>query len=283
MWMGNEATKMQQITFTAGLRPDRSVFRLDGEDARHFLHNLLTADIEHLKPGQAAYAALLTPQGKILFDMFVVADGDGFLIDCATSRKADLIKRLTFYKLRAKVAINDLPGKAMGVSPVERTNGFADPRWSGMGWRFVSDQDAMPASTDYDAARIAAGLADTDADLGPGEYFPHEANLDQLGGVSFTKGCYVGQEVVSRMEHRGLARGRILPLTLSGPAPAKGSDIRSGDRLIGTLLSSSGHLALGLIRLDRLAEAEAPLLTDAVTVTVHKPGWARYEVPGAEG
>lgn len=283
MWMGNEATKMQQITFTAGLRPDRSVFRLDGEDARHFLHNLLTADIDHLKPGQATYAALLTPQGKILFDLFVMADGDGFIIDCASSRKADLIKRLTFYKLRARVTISDLPDKAIGVSPIERPGAFADPRWPGMGWRFVADQGAMSASTDYDAARITAGLAETDADLGSGEFFPHEANLDQLGGVSFTKGCYVGQEVVSRMEHRGLARNRILPLSLSGPAPAKGSDIRSGEKLIGTLLSSSGRLALGLIRLDRLAEAEAPLLTDAVTATVHKPRWARYEVPGAEG
>ena len=282
MWTGNEATKMQQITFTAGLRPDRAVFRLDGEDARHFLHNLLTADIDHLNPGEAAYAALLMPQGKILFDIFVVADGDGFIIDCASSRKADLIKRLTFYKLRAKVTISDLPDKAIGVSPAKVPGGVPDPRWSGMGWRFVADQGAMPESTDYFAARIAAGLADTDADLGSGEYFPHEANLDQLSGVSFTKGCYVGQEVVSRMEHRGLAGSSILPLKLSGRAPAKGSDIRSGDRLIGTLLSSSGHLALGLIRLDRLAEAEAPLLTDAVTVTVHKPHWARYEVPGAE-
>lgn len=283
MWMGNEATKMQQITFTAGLRPDRAVFRLGGTDARHFLHNLLTADIDHLQPGQATYAALLTPQGKIMFDMFVVAEGDGFIIDCAASQKAELIRRLNFYKLRAKVDISDQPGKMIGVSPAETPNAFADPRWSGMGWRFVTDAGAMPVATDYDAARIAAGLADTDADLGSGEVFPHEANLDQLGGVSFTKGCYVGQEVVSRMEHRGLARSRILPLTLSGPAPARGSDIRSGDTLIGTLLSSSGSLALGLIRLDRLAEAEAPLLTGAVTVSVHKPRWARYDVPGAEG
>jgi folate-binding protein YgfZ len=134
----------------------------------------------------------------------------------------------------------------------------------------------------YDAARIALGLADTDADLGSGEFFPHEANLDQLGGVSFKKGCYVGQEVVSRMEHRGTARSRILPVALDAEAPPKGSDIRSGEKQVGTLLSSDGHHALALVRLDRLADASEPLLTGAVTITVLKPRWARYDVPGAK-
>ena len=126
-----------------------------------------------------------------------------------------------------------------------------------------------------------AGLADSAADLGSGEFFPHEANLDQLAGVNFKKGCYVGQEVVSRMEHRGLARSRILPVLLDGEAPPKGTDIRSGEKQIGTLLSSSGTRALALIRLDRLAEASAPLLAEGVTVKVLKPAWAKYDAPGA--
>jgi folate-binding protein YgfZ len=126
------------------------------------------------------------------------------------------------------------------------------------------------------------GLGDTDADLGAGEFFPHEANLDQLGGVSFEKGCYVGQEVVSRMEHRGMARSRILPVRLGGEAPAKGSDIRAGGKAIGTLLSSVGSAALALLRLDRLAEATEPLLTEGVSVKVLKPHWVRYDVPNAK-
>lgn len=272
---------MQQMIFTAGLRPDRAVLRIEGPDAAHFLHNLLTADIEALGSGAATYAALLTPQGKILFDLFVVAEGAGYLVDCSAAQKAELVKRLNFYKLRARVTITDLAGMCIGVSPETRPGAYRDPRWSAMGWRFMADAGSLPIAEDYEAARIAAGLADSDADLGSGDFFPHEANLDQLGAVNFRKGCYVGQEVVSRMEHRGLARNRILPLLLSGPAPAKGTEIRAGDKLVGTLLSSSGNRALGLIRLDRLGESGKPLLTGSVSAEVLKPQWARYDVPRA--
>lgn len=281
MWLGNDATQMQQMTFTAGLRPDRAVLRIEGPDAAHFLHNLLTADIEALGSGAATYAALLTPQGKILFDLFVVAEGAGYLVDCSVAQKAELVKRLTFYKLRAKVTITDLAGMCIGVSPEARPGAYRDPRCSAMGWRFIADAGSLPIAEDYEAARIAAGLADSDADLGSGEFFAHEANLDQLGAVNFRKGCYVGQEVVSRMEHRGLARNRILPLLLSGPAPVRGTEIRAGGKLVGTLLSSSGNRALGLIRLDRLGESGMPLLTGPVSAEVLKPQWARYDVPWA--
>lgn len=281
MWTGTEATQMQNIDFAAGTRPDRTAIRIAGPDARHFLQNLLTADIEHLASGRATYAALLSPQGKILSDLFVTAQDDGFLLDCAAAQKADLLRKLALYRLRAKVTIDELADVAIMVSPAAITDGWRDPRLDAMGWRGLARPDGA-ASTNYDAARISAGLADSVADIGSNQLFPHEANLDQLGGVSFSKGCYVGQEVVSRMEHRGTARSRILPLVVGGPAPPAGSDIRSGDRMIGTLLSSAGTRALGLIRIDRLAEATTPLLTDAVTVRVQKPAWARYDVPGAE-
>jgi hypothetical protein len=274
---------MPEQSFSPGLRPERSVLRIDGPEATHFLHNLLTADIEGLAAGEAAYTALLTPQGKMLFDFFIVRDGGGYFIDCAASRKAELIKRLGFYKLRAKVAIADASDREVGVSPVKPATGlaFSDPRDAAMGWRVIAPKCTLPEGSGYDAARINLGLADTDADLGSGEFFPHEANLDQLGAVSFDKGCYVGQEVVSRMEHRATARSRILPVRLDGPAPAKGSEIVSGGKVVGTLLSSEGQDALALLRLDRLAEAQAPLLTAGVGMRVIKPRWARYEVPGA--
>jgi folate-binding protein YgfZ len=270
---------MRDIDFRAGRLPGRAILSVRGPEAGHFLHNLLTSDIDHLAEGQAAYAALLTPQGKILFDMIVLRQGDGYLIDCAASQRADLMKRLAMYKLRAQVQIAGRDDLAVGVSPVEIAGGYRDPRSPDIGWRTIATPQGEAEG--YDAARIAAGLADTSADLGSGEFFPHEANLDQLGGVNFRKGCYVGQEVVSRMEHRGLARNRILPVVLDGTAPPKDTDIRSGEKQIGTLLSSSGSSALALIRLDRLADATAPLMADGVTVTVLRPAWATYEVPGA--
>jgi len=270
---------MRDIDFRAGTLPGRAVISVRGPEAGHFLHNLLTADIDHLAEGQAAYGALLTPQGKILFDMLVVAQGDGYLIDCAAGQRADLMKRLAMYRLRAKVEIAARDELSVGVSPTEIAGGYRDPRSADIGWRNIGPAGA-PAEG-YDAARIAAGLADSAADLGSGEFFPHEANLDQLGGVSFRKGCYVGQEVVSRMEHRGTARSRILPVMLDGAVPPRGSEIRADEKQVGTLLSSAGSRALALIRLDRLADATAPLVAEGATVTVLKPAWARYEVPGA--
>ena len=270
---------MRDIEFRAGRLPGRAFLAVRGPEAGHFLHNLLTSDIDHLAEGEAAYAALLTPQGKILFDMLVVRQGDGYLIDCAASQRADLMKRLAMYKLRAKVEIAARDDLAVGVSSVEVPGGYRDPRSAVIGWRLIGAPEGEAEG--YDSARIAAGLADSAADLGSGEFFPHEANLDQLAGVNFRKGCYVGQEVVSRMEHRGTARSRILPVVLEGEAPPKGTDIRAGEKQIGTLLSSSGTRALALIRLDRLAEASAPLLADGVTLKVLKPAWATFDVPGA--
>ena len=271
---------MRDIDFQAGQLSGRAVLAVSGPEAGHFLHNLLTADIEGLAGGGARYAALLSPQGKILFDMLVRRDGDGYLIDCAAGQRADLLKRLNLYKLRARLEIAARDDLSVTVSPSEIPGGYPDPRAPEIGWRSMGPATGTEAQG-YDQARIALGLADGAADLGSGEFFPHEANLDQLGGVSFAKGCYVGQEVVSRMEHRGLARSRILPVRLEGPAVPKGTDIRSGGKLVGTILSSAGHDALAIMRLDRLEEAEAPLTAGDTRVSARKPRWARYDVPGA--
>lgn len=267
------------------LLPERAIVKVGGPDAKPFLHNLLTADIEPMVEGDAAYGALLTPQGKILFDMFLFFDGHTFLIDCAKSQKQALLQRLTMYKLRANVLFGEGNDLEAGVSPKETIHAlrYQDPRLEDLGWRIIVPESRLKHEPGYHAARIERGLADSDADLGSGGYFPHEANLDQLHGVSFEKGCYVGQEVVSRMEHRKTARNRILPVALDGDPPSAETEIRAGDKLIGTLLSSAGRRALALIRLDRLAEATEPLLTGAVTVTVLKPRWARFDVPNAKG
>src|SRR5205814_1073703 len=157
---------------------------------------------------------------KILHDFLLYRETGGYLIDCAASQRDALLKRLGFYKLRAKVEIAPRGELSIAVSGAPIGRGYADPRTIRLGYRTFFAPDSASADGDYHVRRVAEGIADSDADIGSGELFPHEANLDQLGGVSFTKGCYVGQEVVSRMEHRGTARSRILPVVLSGPAPA---------------------------------------------------------------
>ncbi len=275
---------MANSSFLMQVRRERAVLSLEGAESENFLHNLVTADILGLAEGKARYAALLTPQGKILFDFFVVKTAEGYLLDCAASQLEELIKRLMFYRLRAKVAIAERKDLEAGVAPTkpQALVAYMDPRTSLMGWRIIAEKGKLPTGTGYDQMRIALGLADSDGDIGSGELFPHEANLDQLGAVSFSKGCYVGQEVVSRMEHRATGRSRILPVTFDGAAPPRGAAIKSADKIIGSVLSSAGNAALALLRLDRLAETTQPLLTDAVRVRVHKPAWIKYDVPSKD-
>jgi tRNA-modifying protein YgfZ len=277
----------------ASVLADRALLRLSDRDRATFLQGLVTADIVGLGVGASRWAALLTPQGKILFDFLVVEQGDATLIDCARDQLEALTKRLAFYKLRAQVSIEPVPGMAVAaVLPgaqiaVPSAIVFADPRLSDIGSRaFISDDhvSALNAdASDYRARRIVLGIPDTVEDIGSGALFPHEANLDQLGGLSFTKGCYVGQEVVSRMEHRGTARNRILPIAADRPL-TRGSDITGRGRALGQILSTDGRRALALIRLDRVAEAldaGDPIIADDAAVTILQPAWARFKVPGA--
>jgi folate-binding protein YgfZ len=276
--------RMTNSSFLMQVRRDRAVLSLEGVETETFLHNLVTADILGLAEGQARYTALLTPQGKILFDFFVLKTAEGYLLDCAASQLEELIKRLMFYRLRAKVTIVERKDLEVGVSPNQPpgSRAYVDPRTPLMGWRLIIEKGKLPEGSDYEMQRIALGVADSDGDIGSGELFPHEANFDQMGAVSFTKGCYIGQEVVSRMEHRATARSRILPVTFDGVAPQSNAAIKSADKIIGSVLSSAGNAALALVRLDRLGEAEQPLLTDSVRVHVHKPAWVNYDVPSKD-
>ena len=270
---------MANSSFNMQVRRDRAILAVEGPEAENFLHNLVTADVMGMAVGDARYAALLTPQGKILFDFFAVRTAEGYLLDCAASQRDELAKRLTFYKMRAKVTIAARSDLEVGAAPDKPVHGisYPDPRLPDMGWRIICAAGKLPAGAGYDAARIGLGLADSDGDIGSANLFPHEANFDQFGGISFTKGCYVGQEVVSRMEHRSTARSRILPVKFEGAAPPRGSEIRSGDKTVGAVLSSRNESALALIRLDRLEESASPLLTQGVITHVQKPTWAAYE------
>jgi len=283
----------------AAFLPGRGVVKVSGADARGFLNNLITADIEQVKPGIGRFGALLTPQGKIVADFLVTEapadDGGGFLLDCAGAPAQLLADKLGFYKLRAKVAVENLSDR-FGVLAVwdgepEARPGpaFADPRDIRLGWRILVPADLRQKAagligaetTDfaaYDAHRIACGVPQGGVDFSYGDAFPHEANMDRLHGVDFDKGCYIGQEVVSRVQHRGTARTRVVRLVLDGARPEAGVEIRAGDKPLGTMGSSADRAGLALIRLDRAADAldaAVPLTAGGILVRLAEPDEVR--------
>ncbi|MFZ0621205.1 MAG: folate-binding protein, partial [Pseudolabrys sp.] len=256
----------------AALLPDRGVVKVVGDDARRFLNGLVTNDMTNVTPGQPRFAALLTPQGKIIVD-FIIAeappeDGSGFFLDCPRALALTLVEKLNFYKLRAKVICEDL-SEVLGVMAVwdgtadsEYGLSYPDPRLPALGSRVMlpphlaaeaaADLSATLVNADtYEVHRIALAIPRGGMDFMYGDTFPHEADMDQLGGVDFDKGCYVGQEVVSRVEHRASARSRVVPIVYEEFAPSSGLPVTSGGKQVGTLGSTAKGHGLALLRLDR--------------------------------
>ncbi len=284
----------------ASLLPSRAVLAIGGPDARKFLQGLITNDIGKVQGIHAIHTGLLSPQGKILFDFFVVADGNRFLVEVAGDKAGELAKRLAFYRLRAAVEIDKDPSREVvacwGDIPVQPGGAiaYADPRLPALGYRILMKNGmglaglgcAVATERDYHAFRISLGVPEGGRDYAFGDTFPHEALFDQLGGVDFEKGCFVGQEVVSRMEHRGTARKRIVPVESRMPLPAPGTSIEAGGIEIGTLGSVAGSSGLALVRLDRVEEALARgqgITADGESVVLRRPGFARFAVPAMEG
>lgn len=277
--------------------PDRGVVAVTGPDSEKLLQGVVTNDIEQLARQSAIYAGLLTPQGKILFDFIVSRTEAGFQLDVARDQAPALAKRLAMYKLRAKADIADVSDTHVvsakwGEHPTSVVReDRPDPRLPALGIRFISEarsakDDAIASNGDvataahYHAHRIALGVPEGGKDYTFGDTFPHEALFDKLHGVSFTKGCYVGQEVVSRMEHRGTARKRIVQVVADQPLPPSGTEIRAGDQLIGVLGSTDGNRGLALLRLDRAAELKIAghgLMAGEVPVTIEMPEWLQLE------
>ena len=233
---------------------DRALIRVAGEDAEKFLQALVTCDVDHLAPGEANFGALLTPQGKILFDFFVIRTEQGFVLDVAADMRDDLVKRLNFYKLRAKVDVAP-DDEAMNVFAAwdgepGPTGGIAvpDPRLAELGWRIYAGVAPEGELSDYEAHRRAHGSPEGGKDYVFGDALPHEALMDQFGGVDFAKGCYVGQEVVSRMQHRGTARSRVVPVSLDGAAPQPGAPVDAGEKTVGAMGSAAAGRGLALLR-----------------------------------
>jgi folate-binding protein YgfZ len=262
------------------------------------------------------YAALLTPQGKIVADLLVVQDetpqGPCFMLDCERTLVASLVAKLSFYKLRAKVMVEDASDAAAVLALWDETvDGagadaaaahapgspwFADPRFAPLGFRAITEPSlagamareqgaALADPSAYQAHRVALGVPRGGCDFAYGDAFPHEADMDQLNGVDFDKGCYVGQEVVSRMQHRANVRSRVVPVRIEGAAPEPGTPILVGDKTVGVMGSAADGRGLALLRLDRVADAMgAGLSLAAGKASLHpvKPAWASFAWPFTE-
>ena len=279
--------------------PDRGVIKVAGEDARNFLNGLITTDVDKLKPGLARFGALLTPQGKIIVDFLITeapaGHGGGFLIDCPKPLAEGLATKLKFYKLRAKVTVENLSDNLGvlaawdGQLAAQPDLSFADPRNEHLGTRILIPEDLkqklsdlvgaeLVDAADYEAHRIALGVPRGGLDFMYSDAFPHETNMDRLAGVDFDKGCYVGQEVVSRMQHRGTARTRSVKVLLEDSSPEVGVSVMAGDKSVGTMGSSAQGKGIALVRIDRVADAldaGQPLTAGGLALKLAEPDVVR--------
>ncbi|MCF3641548.1 folate-binding protein YgfZ [Rhizobium sp. TRM95111] len=267
----------------------RAFLHLSGKDAEPFLQALITTDLPSLPEGELRPGALLTPQGKILFDFLIRRDGaDAFLIETAAGQRDALAKRLTMYKLRAAVEIAALDETEATVAwDAPEANAARDARFARAGHavsrRIGGGGTDAPAL--YDRLRIAAGIVESGADYALSDAFPHDVLLDLSAGLSFRKGCYVGQEVVSRMQHRGTARRRPAIVQAGCDLPSSGTELVAAGKPVGTLGTVAGSGGLAIVRIDRVGAALAsgtPILADDVAVTLSLPAWTGLAFPAEE-
>jgi tRNA-modifying protein YgfZ len=282
----------------SALLKDRALISVSGPEAEHFLQNILTTDLDTLTPGTAKPGALLAPQGKILFDFLISRFGaDGFLLDCRADVADDFVRRLMFYRLRAKVEIGKRDQPLVGVSwnsdsgasgtdsasSQTDSSNVRDLRFPEIVYRHYGVDVSTPGTeVDWVALRVAHGIAESGTDYVLGDAFPHDVLLDQMDGIGFRKGCYVGQEVVSRMQHRGTARRRVLIASAEKLLPPAGTDITANGRPIGTLGAVVGKTGIAIARIDRVKDAVdsgTPLLAGDVSVGLSIPGWAKFSFP----
>jgi folate-binding protein YgfZ len=281
---------------------DRALIAVEGDDAESFLQNILTVDLSSLGEGEAKPGALLSPQGKILFDFLISRAGERrFLLDCRAALADDFVRRLMLYKLRARITIAKQDQALVAVSWENDSSTSEDRTSAGQAGRALRDGRFPPsagverrygaslppssaAAADWHALRIVHGVAESGLDYVAGDAFPHDVLLDQNGGVGFAKGCYIGQEVVSRMQHRGTARRRVLIASASSPLPAPGTEIFANGRPLGALGTVVGGAGLAIVRIDRVKEAidaGQPIMADGTTLTLAIPPAATFTFPAA--
>ncbi len=265
---------------------DRAVVRIAGPDAETLLQNVVTSDMDRVGSHGSGYGALLTPQGKILWDFVLHRMAEGFAADLRAGEAEAFARRLSLYRLRAKVEIAAAPELAVFAEWGEREREApADPRLAALGSRWVAPKGSVAtdaSAADWHRHRVALAVPEGGIDFVFGDAFPFDAGMDSLNGVAFDKGCYIGQEVVSRMRHRGTARRRIVALHATGPLPEPGAEILAGERPLGRLGSSLEGKGIGLVRLDRLRAAldeHLPVRAGPEEVSVALPSWATYGWP----
>ena len=261
--------------------PDRGVIAVEGGDRVAFLQGLVSNDVEAVAPNRAVWAALLTPQGKWLADFFILSDGDRLLLDCERAQATSLLQRLSRFRLRAKVALRLAEGlhvhAAWDGAPAVEAITASDPRLPDAGWRVIAP-GPMPTTAlaaDWDRHRLRLGLPDGSRDLEAEKTVLLEAGFDELHGISWSKGCYMGQELTARTKYRGLVKRRLAPVEIRGSLPAPGTPVRRGEREVGTMRSGrdgigQSGIGLALLRLDSLT---ADLTCDGAVLTPRVPDW----------
>ncbi|WP_027164922.1 folate-binding protein YgfZ [Mesorhizobium sp. WSM3224] len=271
---------------------DHALISVSGPDAEHFLQNILTTDLDTLQPGEAKPGALLSPQGKILFDFLISRAGDnGFRLECRADIADDFVRRLMLYRLRAKAEIAKQDQAFVTVAwgddstaSLSDSTALADMRFRDLAVRRAYGDEAKDGGDPeaWQVLRIANGIAESGSDYQLGDAFPHDVLLDETGGVGFKKGCYIGQEVVSRMQHRGTARRRVLIATAENAMPASGAELTVDGRPVGALGSVSGKTGLAIARIDRVkaaVDAGKKIVAGEVPVTLTIPAWAKFSFP----
>jgi folate-binding protein YgfZ len=263
--------------------PARTVLAVTGADRVGFLNGLVSNDVALAAPGHAIWSALLTAQGKYVADFFIFAEPDHLLLDCETGHAAMLMQRLLRYKLRADIAMNTtaLIVHAAWDGQPDTTNTIAapDPRLPEAGWRLLADHPLPATATpeDWDLHRLSLGLPDGARDMEAEKTVLLEAGFDELHGISWTKGCYMGQELTARTRYRGLIKRRLLPVRADHALPPPGTPLRANDREVGQMRSSRGTLGLATIRLDALGVTD--IHADGILLRPTVPAWAKLPEP----
>ena len=290
------------MTARYAILPDRALIGIEGPDARNFLQGIITNDVTRIGPDRAVYAALLTPQGKFLHEFVMVemaaVSGGTLLVDCEAARRDDLIRRLTMYRLRAKATIAprddlavaagfgegalsslDLPDEPGAARALDGGVAATDPRLAALGARLYAPPAALEAvglapatAEEYDALRLTLGIPAGSRDLGIEKATLLDNNFEDLNGVDWKKGCYVGQEVTARMHYRGLIRKRLVPVRIEGPMPTPGEPVTAGEKEVGEMRSGFGDGGLALLRIDAL-KGGTPLRAGQATITPQVPQW----------
>jgi tRNA-modifying protein YgfZ len=261
--------------------PYRGVIEIGGEDKATFLQGLISNDINLVMPTQAIYATLLTPQGRFLFDFFITEKNGTFLLDVESAHLEALLKKLSLFKLRSKVILKARPDLKIyalwgeGNLPMEA---YPDPRLKVLGARLIGQTEPNALVEEYDLHRLKLGVPEGGIDMLPEKAILLESGLDELNAVSWTKGCYMGQELTARTKYRGLVRKRLFPVKIEGPAPENGAEVFLGDTPVGEMRSSRNGYGLALLRIEAAKGGEA-LQCGKTSLMPYIPDWMVVEEP----